>query len=301
MHTAPLQKFTVREWFWAVRPKTLTTAIIPFLAGTCLAFAMNNRIDWGLMVSAWLSAICIQIGTNFVNDAYDFRRGADSSASLGPQRATRAGLLNGTLSFRQVLLVGLSVFATALFFGIPLVFHGGWIVAVILILSVLAGFLYTGGAYPLAYHGLGDLFVFLFYGGVATNAAYWLQTGYLDRFSLLTSIQVGCLCTSMIAINNLRDVHEDRRCEKNTLPVRFGIHFGKIEITLCLMTPLVLSFFFPWMGVRWMPLLSVPFAAFVIFNVWKHPPSFLYNNLLALSGANMLLFSILQALGFLFA
>lgn len=300
MEASAGRRFSLKEWFWAARPKTLPTAIVPFLAGTFLAFARGYQIDWSLMIWAWLSAVCIQVGTNITNDAYDFKRGGDLHTVLGPQRATRAGLLSGRLTFDQVLRVGLVFFAAVLLFGIPLMIHGGWTVAAVLVLSIIAGFLYTGGPYPLAYHGLGDLFVIVFYGFVATGAAYWLQSGVLDRWSLLLSIQIGCLCTTMIAINNLRDVHNDSLAYKRTLPVRFGVLFGRLEITLMAALPIATNFLWPWASVKWLPLLASPLAARIAYKIWTHEPSSAYNEFLALSGLYMLAFCFLQAIGFAF-
>lgn len=301
MEASSLRKFNIREWFWATRPKTLATAIVPFLAGTFLAVAQGVSIEWPLLVFCWLSAICIQIGTNITNDAYDFRRGTDHSEVLGPQRATRAGMLEGRLSFDDVLGVGLGFFAAALLFGVPLMLHGGWVVVAVLAFSVLAGYLYTGGSYPLAYHGLGDLFVIIFYGFVATNAAYWLQAGEINSYSLLLSIQIGCLCTSMIAINNLRDVVDDAKSAKRTLPVRFGVAFGKAEIAAMLLIPLFANLLWPWPVVAWLPWLSAPLAVNIIRKVVTHAPSREYNEFLAMSGANMLAFTLLLVVGFCLA
>lgn len=298
MYSSRATRFSFIDWFVAARPKTLTTALVPFLAGTFLAFADRFTIAWSLMAFACLSAICIQIGTNFMNDAYDFKRGADRGGVLGPERASRAGLLSGQLTFRHVWLVGALFFSGAVFFAIPLFLHGGPPVILIIALSILAGFLYTGGPFPLAYHGLGDLFVLLFYGGVATNAAYWLQSGEINARSALLSVQVGCLCTSMIAINNLRDVEEDAKASKNTLPVRFGILFGKLEIMAMLAIPLVLNLFWPWQLAAWLPWLSAPIAIAICMRIWKLAPSNEYNGLLAISGANMLFFCLLLMAGF---
>jgi 1,4-dihydroxy-2-naphthoate octaprenyltransferase len=291
--------FTWKEWLMAVRPKTLATAIIPFLSGTFLAYALGYSIDWLLLCFCWLSAICIQVGTNFTNDAYDFKRGTDKKGVLGPERPTRAALLSGRLKFRDVANAGLVCFAGALAFGVPLIAQGGWVVAVVLTLSAIAGWLYTAGPFPLAYHGLGDIFVIIFYGMVATNAAYWLQTGELTGQSFMLAAQIGCLCTSMIAINNLRDVFEDAISIKRTLPVRFGILFGKWEIAFMLVMPLMINCFWPWTLTAWLPWLSAPMAISIIIKVVTHAPSKDYNRFLALSGANMLVFCFLQTIGFI--
>ena len=296
-----VKSLSFQQWFWAIRPKTLTTAIVPFLVGTFLAMAQGHTIQWTLLVFSWLSALCIQIGTNITNDAYDYKKGTDNAAVLGPQRATREGLLSGTLTFRSVLNVGLGFFVAALFFGLPLMSHGGLPVVLILTFSVLSGFLYTGGPYPLAYHGLGDVFVMLFYGIVATNAAYWLQVGKIEWDSLLLSLQIGCLCTSMIGINNLRDVFDDAKTNKRTLPVRYGVLFGKIEITALLLLPLLLNLLWPWSLACWLPLLSAPFALKILNGIWTQEPSREYNHFLALSGANMLIFCTFQVIGFALA
>lgn len=295
-----LKKYSLKDWFLAARPKTLSTAIVPFLGGTLLALASGYPIQWSLLLFAWASAVCIQIGTNFINDAYDFSRGADTKVVLGPQRATRSGLLSGGLSFRFVASLGWAFYLLALIFGIPLIEESGWAVFFVLVLSLLAGFLYTGGSYPLAYHGLGDIFVFLFYGIVSTNAAYWMQTERIDASSILLAAQIGCLCTSMIAINNLRDVQEDKKAAKKTLAVQFGVVFGRIEIICLLALPFLLNFLWPWNAVVWLPFCSFPLAFRNMYNVCVNEPGEKYNAFLALSGVNMLAFCCLQGIGFAF-
>jgi len=264
----------------ATRPKTLTAAIVPVIVGTMLATTVGVTIDWYLAWHALMGALCIQIGTNFINDALDFKKGADTGTRIGPLRATQSGLL----TMRQVFLAGLAFFGLAILFGIPLIMKGGWIILLILVLSVVCGYLYTGGPKPLAYVGLGDLFVFVFFGLVSTVAVCYIQTGTFLGDALLAGAQIGLLATVLIAINNLRDRVEDAKVGKRTLAVRYGVSFARCEITFLLMAPFILSVF--WVEyhgylIALLPWLTYPLALTLVRNIWINNPSSLYNKYLA--------------------
>jgi 1,4-dihydroxy-2-naphthoate polyprenyltransferase len=230
---------TLKTWVLAIRPKTLTAAAVPVLVGTGLAFGEGH----GRMLpalAALFGALLIQIGTNLTNDYYDFKKGADTSERLGPTRVTQAGLIApGT-----VLMSALIAFGLAVVIGIYLVAVGGWPIVVIGALSVLSGFAYTGGPFPLGYNGLGDLFVFVFFGFVAVIGTYYVQALTVSDAAWLASIPVGALGTAILVVNNLRDAATDAKCGKRTLIVRLGTTAGRVEylalLALAFATPLVL-------------------------------------------------------------
>lgn len=285
-------------WLVAMRPKTLTASFVPVLVGTALAYSIQGYVDITLALWALLSAICIQIGTNLINDALDFKKGADSPSRLGPKRLIQQGIALPS----QVLGAGLTFLAFALLAGIPLVMKAGWPLLIILLISVALAYLYTGGPYPLAYRGLGDLFVFLFFGLVSTAAIFYVQTGYLGPMALLAGAQVGLLATVLIAINNLRDIEGDAAASKRTLAVRFGMLFGRIEITLLLFAPFALGYLWNGFGYdmpSWLPIATLPLAGKIARSVWSTPPSAKYNDFLAQSALLQILFAFTLSIAYL--
>lgn len=249
----------LRVWWMAIRPKTLAAGVVPVAVGTALAFGMGVGSAWPA-VAALVGALLIQIGTNLTNDYYDFKKGADTEDRLGPTRVTQAGLL----APRTVFLAALLTFAAAFVVGIYLVWIAGWPIVVIGLLSLLCGYAYTGGPYPLGYNGLGDVFVFIFFGIVAVGGTYFVQAHTVTPAALLAGIPVGALATALLAVNNLRDVETDTRAGKRTLVVRFGVSAGKGEwVTLtasAYLVPIVL-----WalgLSGAWvlLPLLTLPLA-----------------------------------------
>jgi 1,4-dihydroxy-2-naphthoate octaprenyltransferase len=283
----------------AFRPKTLTAALVPCLAATALASA-HGQWSGKLLLWAILSAICIQIGTNLVNDAIDFQKGADTHERIGPQRITQAGILTG----KQVLGLGSMFFLAAIGFGIPLVIQGGWPLVVIGLISVLMGYAYTAGPYPLAYVGLGDLFVIIFFGIVAVGGMFYLHTLEWSNDALVMGLQIGFLATTLIAINNFRDMEGDKRVGKKTMAVRFGAEFSRREIAFLSISPFLINFY--WMARGYwiaglLPLLVLPLAIKLVQKVKNTDPSPEYNKFLAQSAALHLLFGILLSVGFLTA
>lgn len=288
----------LKPWLMAARPKTLTAAFIPILVVTLLAWRDRENIDWMLSVYAFFSAILIQIGTNLINDAIDFKKGADTSERLGFTRVTQIGLLTP----QQVLSGGMIAFAFALALGVPLIVQGGWPVSCLLAVSVLLGYGYTGGPYPLAYHGLGDLFVLIFFGFAATGFVYYILVGEWSMLSLLLGAQIGLLATVIIAINNLRDVVGDTKANKRTLPVRFGVPFAKKEIAYLLFIPFILNFFWffqemPWAGA--LPFLCFPLAWQIYQKIQATEPSREYNSFFGKAALLHLVFGVLLGIGFL--
>ncbi len=222
----------MKNWLLAARPKTLAAAVVPVLVGYSLA----RFAHWPSFVFALLGAVFIQIGTNFVNDALDFRKGADTHERLGPLRVTQAGLLTDTAVLRGPFVC----FVLAAACGVPLIIRGGWPIVIIGVTSIAAAYAYTGGPYPLAYHGLGELFVMIFFGIVAVGGTYWLQRLRYDRDALFAGIACGALAIVLLAINNLRDLANDRASNKRTLAARFGPTFARTEILTAALLPFAL-------------------------------------------------------------
>ena len=218
-----------RVWVLAARPRTLTAAAAPVILGTGLAVARDaHRL--GPALAALLGALLIQVGTNLANDYYDHVRGGDTPERIGPLRVTQAGLL----SPRTVRNGAFQVLGAALVVGIYLAWVGGWPIVVVGLASLACAVAYTGGPFPLAYHGLGDLFVFVFFGLVAVGGTYWVQALDLNAEVLLAGAGMGALATAILVVNNLRDLDTDRRAGKRTLAVRLGRSRTKGEFVLLL-------------------------------------------------------------------
>ena len=288
----------MRQWILAFRPKTLTAALVPIIAATSLAYALLFPLQMWISWLALLSSIFIQIGTNLVNDAVDFKKGADTDTRIGPRRVTQAGVF----SAKKVMAVGSLFFFAALLCGIPLVLVGGTPILLIGAASILCGYAYTAGPFPLAYKGLGDLFVILFFGLIAVGGLFYLLTGIYSMEALVLGFQIGFHCTVLIAVNNLRDVHTDRLAHKKTLSVRFGIPFARYEIAFLCLAPFALNLFWWHLGI-WkaaaLPLLCLPLAAKIIKLVFKTEPSPEYNKFLVKAATLQLLFGVLISVGFL--
>jgi 1,4-dihydroxy-2-naphthoate polyprenyltransferase len=209
----------MRIWLMAARPRTLPAAIAPVLVGTAAAVEWFGRLPrWGAFVAALVGSIFIQIGTNLANDYSDARRGADTADRLGPVRVTSAGLVTP----QRVLRATWIAFAVAVACGIYLATVAGVVILLIGAVSIAAGVLYTGGPRPYGYAGLGEVFVFLFFGLVAVNGSYYVQVEQLDALPLGLSIAIGFLATAILVVNNVRDLETDRRAGKMTLAVRMG-------------------------------------------------------------------------------
>lgn len=211
----------VKTWTLAARPKTLWAAVAPVVVGTAMAWE-DEAAHAASALFALLGALLIQIGTNFSNDYIDFLKGADTGTRKGPLRVTQAGLISPRAMKRATFLIFALAFAT----GLYLVWRGGWPVLLIGSLSIVAGVFYTAGRYSLAYLGLGDLFVLLFFGPVAVGGTYYVQALDLTWEVIVAGLGPGLLAAALLMVNNLRDADEDRAAGKKTLVVRFGRRFG---------------------------------------------------------------------------
>lgn len=247
-----------QAWILASRPQTLATSIAPVLLGAALASEVGP-VSIPVLVAAMLGAICIQIGTNLFNDYADFNKGADGADRLGPPRACA----NGWLPPRRVLAAVGVIFAVALAAGVYLTMAAGWPVVIIGVASLVCGLAYTGGPWPLAYLGIADLFVFVFFGLVAVGGTYFVLTGGLSLSAIFGGAILGCLATAVLAVNNLRDRGTDVRAGKRTLAVRYGEAFARGQY-VCLVTcaPLLVvlvALFVPGAGIGWLaPLALAP-------------------------------------------
>jgi 1,4-dihydroxy-2-naphthoate octaprenyltransferase len=282
-------------WLLAARPKTLAAAVTPVLVGTALARIDTTPIHWLVFAFALFGAVFIQIGTNYVNDAIDFRKGADTHARLGPLRVTQAGLLGAEAVLRGAYVC----FFLAALCGIPLILRGGWPIAAIGITSIVAAYAYTGGPYPLAYHGLGELFVMVFFGFVAACGSFYLQRLTLDSTAWIGGFAVGSLAVVILAINNLRDIDNDRASNKQTLAARFGSRFAYGEIIVFALAPFFCVLAIAHLRGRWMlaiPVLALILAIALLLCVARSRGAEL-NRCLALAGALEWIFGILYVVG----
>jgi 1,4-dihydroxy-2-naphthoate polyprenyltransferase len=289
---------TASPWLLAARPKTLTASLSPVLLGTGLAASFSaGPVPFHLAALALASALCIQVGTNLVNDAQDFEKGADTAERLGPTRVTQSGLLRG----RHVMFGAGAFFLVAALLGIPLILAGGIPVLVIGILSLVAGCAYTAGPFPLAYLGLGEVFVMLFFGVAAVKGLAYVLTGHgLWPWAEVAALQVGLQSSALLAVNNCRDIEGDRRVGKRTLAARFGLRFARIEIATLVAAPYLLGLAWVAGGRPWaalLPLATLPIAARFVRGAWNEPPGRIFNRFLAQTALVQLLFCALAAIG----
>jgi 1,4-dihydroxy-2-naphthoate polyprenyltransferase len=288
----------VRIWLMAARPRTLPAAIAPVLVGTALA-GFQHVFHPLRFAATLLGAILIQVGANLSNDYSDARRGADAEDRLGPVRVTAGGLVPP----RQVLVATYLTFALAVLVGVYLIVVAGWILLAIGAASILAGVLYTGGPRPYGYEGLGEVFVFTFFGVVAVAGSYFVQVKHLDWEAFALSVPVGLLAAAILVVNNVRDIDSDRRAGKRTLAVRLGR--GRTRIMFA--ATLGLAFVFalvtwvfgpltPWVALCW---LAIPLAVTLCRLVFTHTDGPSLNEALARTGQLQLVFCVLLSAGLL--
>ncbi len=288
---SPRPEAWLKAWLLAARPKTLSAAAAPVIVGVALALRERQAIGWIYAVCVLFGALSIQIATNFINDALDFRRGADTHERLGPVRVTQAGLLTA----ESVLRGGYLFLIVAALFGIPLIAQAGWPIVVVGVASMLMAYAYTGGPYPLAYHGLGELFVMLFFGLIAVGGTYFVLTLRYSIAVVVCGVAVGSLAVVILAINNLRDIDGDRATNKKTVATRIGERGARVEIALAALTPFVavaLLGDFRLLTV----LAALPLAIALIVRVYRSSGREL-NRCLAMAGALQWAFSLLFLIG----
>lgn len=286
-------------WLRAARPQTLPASFVPILAGASLAWHYSV-FRWDASLVALLCALLIQIGTNFANDYYDFLKGADTPDRIGFERATAAGLVTPNAMFRATYLT----MALAFVLGLYLVWIGGWIILVIGLLSLLFGVLYTGGPFPLGYNGLGDLFVFIFFGIVAVMGTYYVNALQWSVQSFWLSIPVGALCVNILVVNNLRDIEQDKQTGKRTLGVLLGEKALQAEYLLLVLvsflTPFIFFLLYNFSLWIFLPFLSLPLALQLIHHIWYHDDKRELNQTLERTAKFMVFFGALLSIGILF-
>lgn len=283
---------TLKACFLAARPKTLPAAIVPVWAGCVLAWKLTGKFDLILAFYTLAGAVAIQIATNFFNDAIDSRKGADTDRRLGPTRVTASGMLKS----KTVMQVATGFLGIAVICGFFLFQARGWPIVYIGIPSLFLAYGYTGGPFPLAYRGMGELFVILFFGLVAVAGTVFIQTGNWPRESLLLGLQIGLLSAILISINNLRDRDEDDSTGKRTLAVRFGPKFAVaviwLEVKLAVFVGLGwIAFNQPTLAIAGAPVFLIGLR--IIWGVLTFPPGPAFNRLLALGGIQLVVFAAL--------
>lgn len=299
----------IKSWLLAARPKTLPAALVPVWVGSApVLFGKSLPFSWLIFAATLVGCLCIQIATNLFNDAIDSRKGADTDQRLGPKRVTASGLL----SRQQVMKAAFVVCLIGAFSAIPLILRHGWVPIAIGVISLLLAYGYTGGPFPLAYRGMGELFVILFFGLIAVFGTYYMQTGqwFEGLESVLgaapksidfgppgwvVALQVGFYSTVLIAINNLRDIDEDRQSDKRTLAVRFGKTFARWEIAFFCFAPIFLWFAYGTKTPEWRTIAplatSFLFAAYISYQVFTREPGKFFNKLLAISALQLINFA----------
>ena len=282
----------------AARPRTLPAAIAPVLVGTSLAIRYGTFHPVAF-VAALLGAVLIQIGTNLSNDYSDARRGADSDERIGPVRVTAGGLVPP----RQVLIATYLTFAAAVLCGAYLIAVAGWALLAVGAASILAGVLYTGGPRPYGYEGLGEVFVFLFFGLVAVTGSYFVQRRDLPWQAFVLAVPVGLLISAILVVNNVRDIDTDRRAGKRTLAVRLGRERTRVLFVAMIAVAFVTSWV-PWFAGALSPWLfltaaAAPLALGLVQTVRTHADGPSLNTALARSAKLALIFCLLLSAGVL--
>jgi len=285
----------IRSWILAARPKTLLAAFVPVLVGSALSVSVNHFF-LPYSIAALICAVLIQIGTNFTNDLYDHLKGADNKKRKGPQRALASGLI----SVKEMKWGIAFTFGLSFLIGLYLVYSTGWVILVIGIISIAAGFVYTAGPFPLAYNGLGDVFVFIFFGVVGTMGTYYLHTTEFTFLSFLISLSVGAVTTNILVVNNFRDIDEDKAARKNTLAVFIGRSFTRLEFILllvfCYLVLIILFTEYNFSYWIFLPFTTLPFAALLIKMLFKFSGTEL-NRTLELSAKFSGIYGLLFAAG----
>lgn len=285
-------------WLSASRPKTLAAALVPVCTGASIAW-MNGLFRTDSTLVALFCAVAIQIGTNFANDYFDFVKGADTDERLGFERATASGLISPHTMRNATIATMLIAFLA----GLYLVWIGGWVVLAIGLLSLLFGVLYTGGPYPLGYNGLGDIFVFIFFGIVAVMGTYYVNALEWSVVSVWAAIPVGALCVNILVVNNLRDVEQDRVANKRTLGVIFGETALKVEYTSMLFLSygslIGIWFFTDVSYIIYLPVLSIIPALNLNRTIWTNTDKRRLNDTLGKTARLMMLFGLLLSAAFI--
>lgn len=291
--------FDWNAWRLAIRPRTLPAAAAGVMIGVALSWRDGVfRLDAALV--CLFTALLLQIGSNLANDVFDFERGTDTAERLGPTRVTQAGIL----SPRQVKIGMVVVFGLAALLGLYLAWLGGWVIIVLGIAAIISAIAYTGGPFPIGYHGLGDIFVFIFFGLASVAGTYYIQAGSITPAVWWMTIPPGMIITAILVVNNLRDLENDRKAGKHTMAVRLGERGTKIQYIVCMVIAYLVLLPVAWVGlIPWTTLLawlSLPLAmqaTKVVLTQTGRP----LNLALAKTGQTALVFSLLFWVGLLFS
>jgi len=255
------------RWILAARPKTLPAAIVPVVVGSSIAI-YYNKFNLIASLTALFCSLLFQIGANFVNDLFDYLHGTDKKERTGPQRAVASGLI----SVNEMKLGIIIVFGLSFLLGLYLVYLGGWFIFLIGVLSIITAVAYTAGPFPLAYHALGDIAVFLFFGFAGTIGTYYVQAKEITPLIFWASVPVGALITNILVVNNYRDREEDKLSGKNTLAVILGEKFSRLQyvffMILSYLILFVVYFTFKKSVFVFLPVLSLPIAIKLIKMIY---------------------------------
>ena len=285
-----------RVWMMAIRPPTLTAAVVPVAVGTAVALHHGVRAPLAALATL-LAALALQAGANLANDLSDYRRGADTAERIGPIRVTQCGLLTE----RQVTIGVVVSFAIATVLGLYLTYLGGWPIVAIGLASMLAAVAYTGGPWPFGYRGLGEVFVFIFFGVVAVAGTFYVQTGTVTNDVLAASVPVALTVTAILVVNNVRDIDTDRVAGKYTLAVYLGRSLARTELVVMVVGAYVaaaalwlIGDFSIWVLLSW---LSVPAAILPVAAVFRRTEGPPLNAALRAMARLHLIFGLLLAIG----
>jgi len=284
------------SWLLAARPRTLAVSVTPVVVGAALAWAMRGEIRWLAVLAALVASMCIQLGTNLHNDAVDSERGGDGPDRVGPPRVTAMGLL----SARTVKRGAMACFAAAALLGLYLVAVGGWPILLLGLLSIAAGWAYTGGRWPIAYTPFGEVFVIAFFGIGAVGGTYWLCTAKLDQPALAVGFALGLLTGAVLLVNNVRDVEADARVGRRTLAIVAGLQGSGLIFAALMLLPYMLL---PVIGRAlpqghvWPALIALPATLALIHRFLREPPGRGFNRILVRTVQIQVLFSLLLSVG----
>ena len=285
----------MQSWILASRPKTLLAAVVPVMVGSALAISVK-KFFLPYSFVALICSILIQIGTNFTNDLYDFLKGSDTVKRKGPKRVLASGLI----SVKEMKLAIILVFGITFLLGLYLVYYVGILILGVGIISIFAGIIYTAGPFPLAYNGLGDVFVFIFFGIIGTMGTFYLHTQEISLLAFIVSIPVGALITNILVVNNYRDIEEDREANKKTLAVILGRVFSWWQFIFLILisyaTSAVLYFYFGYSLWMFLPLATLPVAILLIKMLYTLSGEAL-NKTLELSAKFAGLYGLLLSIG----
>lgn len=285
----------LNSWILAARPKTLPAALVPVMVGSSLAYHQGKFYPLYSLI-ALICSLLIQIGTNFTNDLYDHLKGADTAKRKGPLRVLSAGLISVNEMKKAIAFV----FGLTFLLGLYLVYVTDLNIFLIGVFSIIAGLAYTAGPFPLAYHGLGDLFVFLFFGIIGTMGTFYLHHQEFTILSFLVSLPVGALITNILIVNNYRDFEEDKQAGKNTLAVILGRKFSRYEyiffLLLSFFIPFVLYFKYNFDEIIFLPYLTLPAATILVKMIFNFQGQQL-NKTLELSAKFSALYGLLFSAG----